>query len=255
MPLRVHMLALAMCGTMTALGSSARPGFMAGSSSNTSRPGRVVQHARMRGEVALCHPCMGLHAQEAGRGMLTSPCAGMHTRSPRPCPRRRSAAGPAPQRNSGLTFMCATSAASSMQGPRAALMSTASRFIMSRRSLLIRWRVFSSRLQCSDTTWWGAHRRERPPGPCLSACANAHLHVYAEAMAAADACPHPPTPHPRPQKLTSASRRTSSTVSQRRTATGASPVWRSSSPYLLWGQGAWWRQSGGNLRKRAFTMP
>jgi hypothetical protein len=38
MPLRVHMLALAMCGTMTALGSDARPGAMAGSCSNTSRP-------------------------------------------------------------------------------------------------------------------------------------------------------------------------------------------------------------------------
>jgi hypothetical protein len=38
MPLRVHMEADAMWGTMTALGSCASPGFMAGSSSYTSRP-------------------------------------------------------------------------------------------------------------------------------------------------------------------------------------------------------------------------
>ena len=37
-PDRVHMEADAMWGTMTALGHWARPGFIAGSSSNTSRP-------------------------------------------------------------------------------------------------------------------------------------------------------------------------------------------------------------------------
>lgn len=39
MPARVHSVADAMCGTMTAFLHSARPGFMSGSSSNTSRPG------------------------------------------------------------------------------------------------------------------------------------------------------------------------------------------------------------------------
>lgn len=38
MPPRVHNDADAMCGTMTALAQSARPGFIAGSSSNTSSP-------------------------------------------------------------------------------------------------------------------------------------------------------------------------------------------------------------------------
>ena len=38
MPARVHMDAEAMCGTMTALGQSASPAFMEGSSSNTSSP-------------------------------------------------------------------------------------------------------------------------------------------------------------------------------------------------------------------------
>lgn len=38
MPERVHSEAEAMWGTMTALGQSASPGFMAGSSSNTSSP-------------------------------------------------------------------------------------------------------------------------------------------------------------------------------------------------------------------------
>ncbi len=38
MPDRVQSDADAMCGTMTAFSHSASPGFMAGSSSNTSRP-------------------------------------------------------------------------------------------------------------------------------------------------------------------------------------------------------------------------
>ena len=38
MPDRVHMEAEAMCGTMTALLHCSRPGFIEGSSSNTSRP-------------------------------------------------------------------------------------------------------------------------------------------------------------------------------------------------------------------------
>mmetsp|Transcript_16288 Transcript_16288/g.40527 ORF Transcript_16288/g.40527 Transcript_16288/m.40527 type:complete len:318 (+) Transcript_16288:174-1127(+) len=125
MPERVHSDAEAMCGTMTALGQSASPAFMAGSSSNTSSP---------------------------------------HLKS-------------------GLARRCATSAASSITGPRAALTSTAFFFIMFRRDAFMRWCVALSRLQCSDTT--------------------------------------------------SASLSTSSTVSTRRTATGGSPLWRSSSPYCL----------------------
>ena len=38
MPARVHCEAEAMWGTMTALSQSARPGFILGSSSNTSSP-------------------------------------------------------------------------------------------------------------------------------------------------------------------------------------------------------------------------
>jgi hypothetical protein len=90
----------------------------------------------------------------------------------RPCakngyPARRFGRGPstlserAPALKWGLALRCATSATSSITGPRAALTSTASGFIISRRSLFRRWRVVASRLQCRLTTcgqrvggWW-----------------------------------------------------------------------------------------------------
>lgn len=67
MPARVQTEAEAMCGTMTALGQSASPGFMAGSSSNTSRP-----HLRRRGSgpEGVC-VCMALHG--AGGGAWARP--------------------------------------------------------------------------------------------------------------------------------------------------------------------------------------
>jgi hypothetical protein len=54
--------------------------------------------------------------------------------------------------NSGLALRCATNAASSTTGPRAALTSTALGFMSARREELIRWRVLASRLQCRLTT-------------------------------------------------------------------------------------------------------
>ncbi len=53
MPDRVQNEADAMCGTMTALGQSARPGFIAGSSSNTSRPHLRARERRRNHALAL----------------------------------------------------------------------------------------------------------------------------------------------------------------------------------------------------------
>ena len=52
----------------------------------------------------------------------------------------------------GLALRCSTSATSSTTGPRAALTSTASSFIIPSRSLLIRCVVVSSSAQCRLTT-------------------------------------------------------------------------------------------------------
>jgi hypothetical protein len=117
---------------------------------------------------------------------------------------------------------------------------------MPRRSLLIRWCVASSRLQCRLNTWvWrtGGGRQEGGGSAQegrwenTSRLAQRGLMWKQEArktsisMYANPVC-HAPTP-----TLTSASRSTSSTVSHRRTATGASPEWRSSSEYLRGAQG------------------
>jgi hypothetical protein len=155
------------------------------------------------------------------------------------------------------------------------LTSNASSFIIDRRCLLIRCFVFSSKLQCRDTTcdvdcthegmrrplstsvrawpllaldryWPQSHYRPRLiqrcragvlvisrkvgqlccdtdgcAGPC---CCNRHLGQYHRRCTNQRSVLQP--------TLTSASRSTSSTVSQRLTATGASPLWRSSSEYL-----------------------
>ncbi len=74
-----------------------------------------------------------VHKELSSRQMACSWCHGAHL-------------------NSGLALRCATSAFSSMHGPRAALTSTASFFISASRCALIRCRVLASRLQCSDTT-------------------------------------------------------------------------------------------------------
>lgn len=49
MPARVQSVAEAMCGTMTAFLHSARPAFISGSSSNTSKPAGEMGNVGQRG--------------------------------------------------------------------------------------------------------------------------------------------------------------------------------------------------------------
>lgn len=70
-----------------------------------------------------------------------SPHQRLHTSGPRPTHLKL-----------GFAFRCATSAVSSMMGPRAAFTRMPSDFIRFRRSLFIRCVVSASRLQCRLTT-------------------------------------------------------------------------------------------------------
>lgn len=154
MPERVHIEADAMWGTMTALGHCSRPGFIAGSSSNTSSP-------------HLCGKCMGAECDcTRVRGWGTAPDpAGFQVAYQGSLVNYEAIDNPTcfyscitialtcnTHLNSGLAFRWRTRAASSITGPRAALTSTALGFIILSFSSLIRWRVFLSRLQCRLTT-------------------------------------------------------------------------------------------------------
>jgi hypothetical protein len=245
------MLALAMWGTITALGSCARPGFMAGSSSKTSRPGvEGVEWGWGEGE---SHPAADAGVPTCPATRPTQPqTQGPKPSAPKPQPAARTRAEVGVllhvRHEGGLVD---ARPARGVDKDRVLLhhgeplgvdeMARVGVKVAVQRHDLWGWGVaggwggwglgFNPARGVGGGSGggqpWSTHRLEGP-----------------ETMAPSAACGIQPSPlfqpdrPPRqPPALTSASLSTSSTVSTRRTATGASPEWRSSSPYLLRGGG------------------